>query len=53
MFTLNNKVLKYSVINKEGHKPLKKCDFDAFKRFIASKNMGHFDIWSKLFQRWA
>ena len=42
-------VYKYSVINKEGHKVLgyktiKKCDFDAFKRFIASKNMGHFDI---------
>ena len=37
----------YSVINKEGHKVLshktiKKCDFDAFLRFIASKNMEHF-----------
>ena len=42
-------VTYYSVINKEGHKVLshktiKKCDFDAFLRFIASKNMGHFVI---------
>ena len=41
--------LMYRVINKEGHKVLdyktiKKCDFDAFKMFLASKNMGHFDI---------
>ena len=39
----------YSVINKEGHKVLgyktiKKCDFHTIKRFIASKNMGHFVI---------
>ena len=39
--------LKYSVINKEGHKVLgyktiKKCDSDASKKFIASKNMEHF-----------
>ena len=39
----------YSVINKEGHKVLgyktiKKCDFDAIKKFIPSKNMGHFVI---------
>ena len=37
------------MINKEGHKVLgyqtiKKCDSDAIKRFIASKNMGHFVI---------
>ena len=42
-------VYTYRVINKEGHKVLgyktsKKCDFDALKKFIASKNMGHFDI---------
>ena len=37
------------MINKEGHKVLgyktiKKCDSDASKKFIASKNMGHFVI---------
>ena len=46
---MNSSKISYSVINKEGHKVLgyktiKKCDFDAFKRFIASKNRGHFDI---------
>ena len=43
------KLLLYRVINKEGHKVLgyktiKKCDFDAIKKFILSKNMGHFVI---------
>ena len=39
----------YNVINKEGHKVLsyktnKKCDFDAIKKFMPSKNMGSFVI---------
>ena len=29
---------------KLGCKTIKKCDFDTFKRFTASKNMGHFYI---------
>ena len=48
----------YRVINKEGQKVLgyetiKKCAFEATKRLIASKNMGHFDIQSSFILRLA
>jgi len=46
------------VFNKEGHKILgyktiKKCVFEAVKRLVASKNMGHFDIQPSFLHRLA
>ena len=48
----------YRVFNKEdqkvlGYKTMKKCAFEATKRLIASKNMGHFDIQSNFIKRLA
>ena len=50
--------IKYRVFNNEGQKVLgyetmKKCAFEATKRLIASKNMGHFDIQSSFIKRLA
>ena len=50
--------LNYRVFNNEGQKVLgyetmKKCAFEATKRLIASKNMGHFDIQSSFIKRLA
>ena len=40
------KVIKYWA-----KKPIKKHVFEAIKKLIASKNMGHFDIQSSFFKR--
>ena len=54
----NSIIGNYRVFNNEGQKVLgyetmKKCAFEATKRLIASKNMGHFDIQSSFIKRLA